>query len=134
VHITAIEWVWIHNECAWPSLSHYWMHLTVVWPREDRICVETEHPLNICECTWMPMSEYWAPPEHALSAHECLWLSISKVMMHTSRVVNSTIYRDGSNWEFRKLALIYDIEVEGIYQINRVSWDTKSYFILKKLW
>ena len=32
-------------------------------------------PPEDCECMWMPMSEYWIPPEHPLSALECQWMS-----------------------------------------------------------
>jgi hypothetical protein len=56
------------------------------------ICVRTEHSLNVCECAWTPLSQYWTCPEHLwvhvnafksvlntpwmlVSAHECQWVS-----------------------------------------------------------
>jgi hypothetical protein len=37
--------------------------------------VSIEHPLNACGCMWMPISEYWTPPEYPLSVYECQWVS-----------------------------------------------------------
>ena len=47
---------------------------TLVSAREC-LWVIIEHPLNARECTWMPMSEYWTPPEHP---NECAWMSMSE--------------------------------------------------------
>jgi hypothetical protein len=123
VRMNTIEQVWTPNDSAWPPLSSYWVWLND--HEKDHICVRIdlhpnaieclcvclwvsiEHPLNAVECTWMPLSECWTPPEHSecmwmqlseywtalehpLSAHEHLWVSISKFWMRTYRLVNLT--------------------------------------------
>ena len=115
VHMNTNEWVGTPIECAWPSWSHYLAWLTMVWPwnsshlcrAQEHLWVSIEHPLNACECAWMPLSPYWTPPEclwvhvsanewvgtspeHPLSVHESFWVSIRKVWMRTSRVINLT--------------------------------------------
>ena len=83
------QWVsgnssWRPIECAWLPLSecehpmsvhdHHWVIIErdSLWcdHEKDLICVRTEHALNACECVWMPVSEYWTPPE-------CLWVHVN---------------------------------------------------------
>ena len=74
---------------------------------KELLCVRVEQPLNAIDRLWVPLSEYstplecywvhgnafqwmWTAPKHPLSVYECLWVHISKVRMHTSRLVNLT--------------------------------------------
>ena len=82
--MNAIEWVRALIECAWMLLSEcehilsahecHWVNTECNSPwydhEKDLIHVRTEHALNACECTWMPLSEHWTPPE-------CLWVCVN---------------------------------------------------------
>ena len=90
------QWVsgntpWTPIECTWPPLSE-WEHplsahdrLWVIierdspWWEHEKVLVHVrnEHALNACECTWMPLSQYWTPPWTLVSARQCQWVSIA---------------------------------------------------------
>jgi hypothetical protein len=47
-------WTWMSvHEHLWVSLNTPWMLLHM----RECLCVSIEHPLNVIECTWMPLSE-----------------------------------------------------------------------------
>ena len=58
--LTVHECHWVIIECHSPWCDH----------EKERLCVRTEWPLNTCECTWMPLSEYLTHPE-------CLWVCVN---------------------------------------------------------
>ena len=110
VSVHAYEWElnspWTPIECAWLPLgecehptSEHDCHYVIIecespWCDHEKnlMCVKTEHALNACECAWMPVSDYWTPPERLwvrLNANEwvlntpwtpieCAWTSMSE--------------------------------------------------------
>jgi hypothetical protein len=95
---TPIECTWMPlSECEHPLSPHdrHWVIIERDSPwydhEKDHICVRAEQSLNTCECPWVPLRQYWTPPDllvrmntfewvlntpwTLVSAHEHQWVS-----------------------------------------------------------
>jgi hypothetical protein len=93
--------------------------------QSERLWVSIEHPLNACECTWMPLSDCEQPlnthwvcmnanewvgtaPEHPLSAHERHWVSVNTQWVCMT-AIESLLNATHRGVTMRKITFVWDL-------------------------